>query len=163
MSAPTSHLVEGQKLTADAVVDLFEIQLKGTQYPVYVRFTNGPEVTWQGKTYEAMACKFTGHARSADDERSRPKLQVLNPIGLFNSFAMNGNIDGAVVERRRVLRQHLETNVNLSETTLWYVGRIMEIITGQSITLELRALVDGPDQLIPARKYLPPEFPFVTL
>lgn len=163
MSAPVEHLQEAQKLTLDALPELYEIQLKNTPTPVFVRFTTTVETTWQSKTYESLACKFSGATRNADDERARPLLQVINPIGIFNSFAMNGNFDGAFLTRRRVLRQHLEANINISDMQLWYVGRVKEVITGQSLTLELRAMTDGPDQLIPARKFIPPEFPFVTL
>jgi len=68
------------------------------------------------------------------------------------------------VKRWTVLRQHLERGVVISNHELFFVGRAKDLISGQSILFELRALSDGPDQLIPARMFLPNEgFPFVTL
>lgn len=162
-AAPESHVEEAHKLTADALVDLFEITLVGTPSPTIVRFRDGPQVTWQSKVYESMACRLSGYQLNADGSKSRPILSVMNPAGIFNSFVFNGYLDGAQVVRRRVLRTHLESNVNLSDPVFWYVARVRELISGQGITLELRSLSDGPDLMIPARKFMPPEFPFITL
>jgi lambda family phage minor tail protein L len=161
--APASHVEEAQKLTADALVDLFEITPVGTSSPTVVRFRDGPQVTWQANVYESMAVRLMGYQVSADGGKSRPTLTIANPAGLFNSFVFAGYLDGAQVVRRRVLRQHLETNVNLSDPNFWYVARIKEVVAGQGITMELRSLSDGPDLVIPARKFMSPEFPFVTL
>lgn len=162
-AAPASHVEEAQKLTADALVDLFELTLVGTPSPTVVRFRDGPQVTWQANVYESMAVRLTGYEINADGGKSRPTLTIANPAGIFNSFVFAGYIDGAQVIRRRVLLQHLEANVNLSDPIFWYVARVKELIAGQGVTMELRSLSDGADLLIPARKFMPPEFPFVTL
>ena len=159
--SPSQHVAEAQKLTADALVDLYEITLNdGT---TNLRFTNGKAVTWQTKTYEALACRLTGLQHSADGAKSRPLLTVMNPEGVWNSFVHQGLLESASVVRRQVLRQYLESNVGVSDNNFWYVSRVKELIRNQGITFELRALTDGPDVKIPARKYLPPAFPFVTI
>lgn len=162
-AAPSSHVQSAHDITADAIVDLFELTLVGTPTPTVVRFRDGPKTVWQSKTYESMACKLMGHQLNADGGKSRPSLTVMNPAGLFNSFVFAGYLDGAQVVRRRVLRQHLETNVNLSDPNYWFVARVKDLISGQGITMELRSLSDGPDLQVPARTFMPPAFPFVTL
>ncbi|WP_454287265.1 hypothetical protein [Rhizobium arsenicireducens] len=161
MTAPVSHLQEAQKLTADALVDLFTVSLKNL--PVVFRFKHDDTKIWQGNTYEGMACRLTGDNRSADGEESRPSLQVMNPLGIFNAAAVAGQLDMAVVTRRRVLREHLDANVNIYDQRMWYIGRIRELITGQSISFELRNMTEGANFQIPSRMFIPPDFPLVSL
>lgn len=162
MTEPVSHLQEAQKLTADALVDLFQVSLKGKT--TVFRFRDGPSVEWQNYNYEGLSCSLTGDSRSADGEEARPSLRVMNPLGIFNEAAMNGDLDLATVTRRRLLRQHLEGNVAISTSRMWYVGRVRELISGQLITLELRSMTEGANFQIPVRQFTPSEgFPFVTL
>jgi phage-related protein len=161
MTAPVSHLQEAQKLTADSQVDLYKVQL--VNQPVIFRFKDGESLTWLGDYYEGMACSMSGDTRSGDGEESKPILRVMNPLGIFNYSAINGDLEKAVVTRRRVLRQHVDSNANIYEQRMWYVGRVRELISGQSITFELKNMTEGPNFQIPVRMYLPPEFPFVTL
>jgi len=160
-TAPIEHLREAQKLQADAEVDLFYIKLKNlaTEF----RFKSDDEVTWQGRKYEAMACKLTGDTQSADGEESRPLLQAMNPFGIFNSAAIKGQLDLAVVTRYRVLRRNLDADINIYTRRMWYVGRIRELISGQSISLELRNMTEGANFQIPCRQFMPPDYPMVTL
>lgn len=161
-SAPVSHLQESQKLTADAIVDLYTITLKND--PVIFRFRDGPTVTWQGHMFEGMACSLTGDTRTAEGEESRPTLRIMNPLGIFNEAALNHQIDLAVVKRQRILRQHLESNANIYEQRLWFVGRVQELISGQLVSLQLRNMSEGPNFQIPVRTYNPSDgFPTVSL
>lgn len=160
-SVPLTHIQESQKLTADAQIDLYQITLKDS--PTIFRFKNNDTVTWRGNLYEGMACRLQGDTRLADGEESRASLQVMNPFGIFNMPALVGDLDLATVVRKRVLRQHLDGNVNIFEQRMWYVGRISELISGQSITLELRNVTEGPAYQIPVRMYIPPQFPLVSL
>jgi len=161
MVAPVTHVQEAQKLTADALVDLYEIQLKIE--PVVYRFTNGASITWQGNLYEARACRLTGDKRTAETEESRPALQIFTPDSVFNLPAQDGWLNFATVIRKRVLRTHLEADTNIKQQRMYYVSRIREIIKGQYISLELRNMSEGPNVIIPARSYNPPEFPYVHL
>ena len=162
MTSPQSHVEEGKKLTADALVDLWEITLVGTASPVTLYLTNGPSVTWQTNDYEGdKALKMSTYSRDSDGKVSRPTLMLQNPFGLYNDAAHKGYFDGAGVIRRRVLRQHIVSNTNISQTEFWYIGKVKELISNQFINFELRAPSDGPEQQIPARKFIPPDFPFV--
>lgn len=160
MSTPSSHILEGRKLTADALVDLFQLTLKsGAIY----RFKDSQSVTWQSNLYEGLACRLSGDTRTADGEESRATLQILNPVGVFNIPAMTGELDLAVLTRKRLLRSHVEANTNLYEQRMWYVGQVKELISGQTITLELRNMTEGANYQIPVRMFIPPEFPLVSL
>lgn len=161
MPAPISHLEEAQKLTADAEVSLFQITLP--QDGVIFRFKNNDTVTWRGNTYEGIACNLSGEGMSADDQESRPTLRVMNPDGIFNAPALDGRLYRAIVTRRKVLRRHLDSNVNIFSQRMWFVERPKEIISGQYVTLELRNMAEGPNFQIPARMYVPPEFPLVSM
>src|SRR5690606_6307400 len=106
-------LREAQKLTADALVDLYQINLKFK--PVTYLFKDGDTVTWQTKEYEGTAVRLTGDQRAADGEEARPSLQIMNPLGVFNKIALDGDLDMAVVTRKRVLRDHIDRDVNIFE------------------------------------------------
>ncbi|CCV12927.1 hypothetical protein [Mesorhizobium sp. STM 4661] len=161
MTAPISHLSEAQKLTADAQVDLYQIKLRNED--TFIRFKEGNTKTWQGNIYEGMSVKISGDTRTADGEESRPQLVVMNPMGVFNLAAKRNDLDLAFVTRRRVLLTNLEADVNLFEQRMWQIGRVPQLISGQSITFELKNLTEGANFQIPVRIYMPPEFPTVSL
>lgn len=161
MTIPESHLVEGQKLTADAEVDLYQINLATS--PVIYRFKNSDTVAWQGAIWEGIALTLSGDSHTSDDENSRPTLRMINPAGVFNAPAFAGLIDRALVIRKRVLRPHLDANANIFQQRMWYVDRVKELVHGKFIGLELRTMTDGPAFQLPLRMYIPPEFPMVSL
>lgn len=161
MPAHQSHLVEAQKLTADAEVDLYELYLPNDL--VYFRFKDNDTATWRGNTYEGMACNLSGEAMTAEDQESRPTLRVMNPEGIFNEPAFQGKFYRAILTRRTVLRGHLDSNTNIFVQRMWFVERPKEVIAGQQISFELRNMTEGPNYQIPVRMYIPPDFPTVTL
>lgn len=159
MSAPASHVVESQKLIAEGYVELFEFILNDNTH-VYIK--NNDTVTWQGFAYEGMPLKMTGVSANADEEQSRPTMVIFNPENMFGSFVANGVVEKATVIRRRVLRVDVLANNNIAEVRRWSVARVTSL-TQQSITLELRNLIDGPNFIVPRRMYMPPDFPVVSL
>lgn len=160
-TAPVSHLQEAQKLTADAACDLYRLYIPSLA--IYFHFWDGPEVEWQGDTYEFLPCQMTGDRMSADGQESRPTLRWANPEGMFNEHAFTGKLDKAIVTRRRVLKAHLDADTNIYQQRIWYVGRVREVIAGQSVAVELRNMTDGPSFQIPVRRFIPPAFPVVQL
>ncbi len=148
-------------MTADALVDLYKLNLKIG--PAIFYFKDMDEVDWQGNTYQNMACRLTGDSRSSDGEESRPTLQIMNPLGVFNKAVVEGRVEQSVLTRYRVLRRHIDNNSNIAEQRMWYIGRVKELISGQSVSFELRGMTEGPNFQIPVRQYLPPDFPTVSL
>lgn len=159
MTVPASHLEEAQKLSADGLVDLWEIHLNPTGI-LYLKLNN--TVTWQGKTFDGMGIKIGTVSKSANDEASRPTLMLQNYNGLFSSFVQQGVFEKAMVYRYRVLPQHIESNSNIFHRQFWMVSRVSGL-KKEGIQLELRAPSDGPFFVVPARMYIPPEFPSVSM
>ena len=164
MTTPIQHQTDAQLLQADGLVDLFQMTLLGDPTTTTVYFKDGPSVTWQGNTYQGMACKLSGVKRSSSQEKTRPTLIAMNPGGIFNTFAFQGYFEGSTLIQNRVLLANLTSNTNIADVKYWRVSRVFGIITNQSISFELRAFSDGPAFVIPARQYTPDNgFPFVTL
>ena len=160
MSLPQEQIEDVHKLKADSLVELFHIILSDGSH-LYLKANN--TVTWQGITWEGIGMKMGGVANSSDaSEAARPNLVIVNPMGVFSSFVAARKIDRAEVMRLRVLGQHITENRNLYSQQSWRVMRITSL-TEQAITMELRGQLDGPNFVCPARCYLPPEFPTVTI
>ena len=97
MTTPATHIAEAHKLTADAIRDLYELQLRdghGT-----VRFTQDNSVSWQSNLYEGVSLRMSGDTRSAEGEDNRPVLQVMNRAGIFNQAVRNGYLEMSVLIR----------------------------------------------------------------
>lgn len=163
MSAPLEQVEESLKLEADAECHLWEVHLKVLDPPYnVVHFWNGPEVTWQGNTYEALACQVRGIERNSDGQTAKPTLTVANPDNAFGAFAAEGYFDLATVIRKTVLRAHLDANANIFEQRVWICGRPSRV-QSPILELELRDLTDNPVWRTPRRIYAPPTYPFVVL
>ncbi|TPL42621.1 MULTISPECIES: hypothetical protein [unclassified Mesorhizobium] len=158
---PIEHMADSQKLTADGKVNLYEIQLKTE--PVILRLSDTVTRTWQGQVWEMFGVQLSGEKRSADDEETRPSLQLINPEGVFSTLVRQRLLDRATVIRYRLLREHYEGDVQIFQRRIWYISRIADVTAGQSITAELRVMTEGPNSRIPARQFIPPEFPMVRL
>lgn len=167
-AVPAAHVKDANSLSGDAYVELFEIRL----YPSGVMYLCPTgKITWQGNTYEHWGLTLTGEATSSDDQTSRPKLSLANftqdangdPVeGVFSALNGQNAIEGATVIRREVLRSNIDTNTNIKVEKRWRVARIASERPA-IVVLELRNTLDGPRFVIPARKFLPPEFSQVKL
>ena len=158
---PAEQVAEGLKLGPDALVSLWEIRLRNNAGTI--RLKDFETMSWQGVTWEACPIQLSGDERRSDGEESRPKLVVVNPFGRFTRFVLAGVLEYSVVIRRQVLYQHLISNAGIYNQRMWKIGRVVQFISGHSITVELRSMSDAPNFQIPGRQFLPPEFPLVTL
>ena len=161
MTLPTSHVEESLKLTSDGLVDLFKINIKNTS--TFICFTTREPIKWDGDNYESVFCRLDGDSQNSDGQEVRPTLTIQNPEGVFTPYLLNGTLDLSLVTRYRVLRTHLEANIKISQRRLWYVSAVTNIISGQSFTLNLRNMSEGPTFWLPARTFSPPDFPSVSL
>jgi lambda family phage minor tail protein L len=158
---PAAQIVEAQGSVGEAYVDLYEIHLIPTGV-LYLK--NDNEVTWRGNTYESFALRITGLETNTDGAESKPKMQIVNPAQLFSSFIINGSIDKATVIRKRILRPHMLKNANIYQQRTWFISRVASMTSNSNqVVFELRELSDGPNFLVPARMYMPPVFPVVSL
>lgn len=147
------------KLQADGVVHLFQIDLRNSS-TLYLKADD--TLTWQGQEYEGTAIMLQGVSQSASEELSRPTLTVANPQGIFSQYVIQGVLEKSIVTRRRVLRNNILTDSNIYEQMTWYISRVISI-SKVSVSCELRNPIDGPTVLVPARMYVPPDFPSVSL
>lgn len=159
-SLPTEHVEDVQSLNPDYVCDLFEIKLLDNQGTI--RLWNGPKVTWQGFDYEFIPAKIGKENENTDDVQNRPDFTFYNPDDMFTAYILQGYLEGATFTRKRVLAAHLRSDLNISKKRVWKLVHVMSIAPGV-VTTELRDLSAGPNQVVPARVFMPPEFPAVSL
>lgn len=162
MTTPVTHVEDAQKLNADGKVDLYELTMQTSPSPTIKYFRAGPLVTWQSKTFEKIGCQMGEESKNADEQVSRPQFVVGNPGNIWGPFVDAGDIDLAVLKRYTVLRADLETDVNIAETQIWVIGRVVSS-GGDRLIVELRSTSDLPNFTIPTRRFTAPEFPFVVL
>lgn len=159
MSVPTEQIADAHKLTADAKVKLFHIILTSGAH-LYLKAND--DAVWQGHTWEGIGIKIGESSNSSGEDVSRPQLVVSNQAGAFSYFVVSKALDRATVLVLEVLRRHLDNNQPIYSQKTWTVSRIVSLNTSL-ITLELRNQLDGPNLIVPARCYLPPEFPTVSI
>jgi len=159
MSTNAQHNIDRVKLTSEAIVELFRLELIGGG-TIFLK--NDNTVTWQGHTWEGLALNVTGYSNNSDQELSRPTLSIANPEGILSQYIISGAMEKAIVKRIRVLKSNLDSNLNIFEQHSWYISRVI-VINKAVISFELRNPVDGPQFQLPPRKFLPPEYPAVRL
>lgn len=156
---PESHRIENEKLVADGYVDLFQVVLKNNTN-LYLK--NNNTVNWQGKSWQGIPLSFEGYSSSSTEELSRPSLSIANPNGTFSTYIRDGLLNRAVLYRYRVLYKDILEDNNVYQKQTWIVWSTPSL-TNKYIQFELRTTLDGPNFVVPARQYLPPEFPCVKL
>lgn len=155
---PDTHKIENLKLEADAYVDLFQIDLYNK---TTLRLKAGDDIEWAGYLWEGYPIELSGH--ELDSEKlSRPTLRAVNPEGIFSSLFISGDIEKATLYRYRVLRQDLDNNREIYQRLKWIIWNIKSI-TKNYVELELRNPMDGNNFNVPARLFIQPDFPSVTL
>jgi lambda family phage minor tail protein L len=147
------------KLEADGIVELYRIDL-ATGGSLFLKADD--TVTWQGHEWEGTAIQLTGYTNSSDEEVSRPKLTVANPEGIFSAYVLSGVLEKSLVRQMRVLRTHILADLNIFTQRSWYISQVVSV-NKTMVQMELRNPIDGPNFLAPARMFLPPEFPAVSL
>jgi len=158
------HLQESMQLEAKGYVELFQIQLSDpdTGAIQYLFFTSKQAVNWQGKKWEGFPLALVGYGQQTSGEQTRPKLTVVNPAGVFSRYVHQGWTDNALVTRFRVLKSHLDQNINSFVKNVWRVSKPLAAGVS-SVSLELRGAADGQNFFLPGRAFFPPEFPHVSL
>lgn len=156
---PESHKIANEQLEGEAYYDLFEIRTRDNSL-IYLH--KNSDVTWRGNLYKGWALTFSGAQEYSSEERSRPTLALMNIDGIFNPFIRDGVLNRAVVTRKRVLKQHILSNADVAQERKWLTWNPREV-NRNVINLMLRTFSDGQGFTVPARRYMPPEFPYVSL
>lgn len=157
------HFQQALSLTAAPYAELFSIHMRPIgQAEIKVFLSAVQTVTWRGYTWEGFQIALTDFKKDATGEVSRPRLTIANPQSIFSRYAHRRYLDGAEIRRYRVLKPHLDANVNSFIVNYWNASRVAQI-NGSIITLELRSSSDGQDFTVPGRAYMPPDFPSVSV
>jgi lambda family phage minor tail protein L len=156
---PQEHIEENLELEGDAYVDLYQIVLQnGTR--LYLKADD--EATWQGNNYEGTGIIMTAPTQKTGGEVSRPTLSLANPEGIFTPIIADGDLDRATVLKYKVLRKHIDTDQAIYQSQTWIIWRTVAL-TNQTVQFELRNQLDGQNFTVPARVFIPPNFPWVSL
>ena len=156
---PPNHVTNALSIEADAYVTLYKLQLVPSGL---ITITAAQQVTWQGVEYENVPCQMSAVASYANEQVSRPRLEVGNPDGAYSPLVAQGALEGALLTRYRVLRDDLLADRNIYISHMWKVARVANL-TRNRVSLELRELGDGPNFVVPAQTFSPPIFPVVNL
>lgn len=172
---PETQLEDAQRLVADGIVQLYEIRLADGS-KLYLKQDNS--VTWNGHTWTGIPILFEGYSTAQGDSYSRPTLSIANPdtINELDGNAKStlsslvlpiegypyGLLNRAKVTRYLVLYEDLTSDTPVYQKKEWIIWFI-KTINRNIIQVELRNPMDGVNFDVPARMYIPPEFPFVTL
>lgn len=159
LEIPQSHREENEKLLADGYVQLFEIKLRDGSF---LTLKNNNSVKWQGVTWTGIPLSFEGWQTASSDSLARPTMMIANPNGAFSTFIRDGLLTKAVITRYLVLYEDILNDRNVYQSKKWVVWNNPSL-TNMSISLELRNPMDGVNFNVPARMYIPPEFPSVQL
>lgn len=159
---PVEHVTDSLKLTADGVVELFELtSLAGGT----VRFKNENTVTWRGNEYAGLPVSFTSMDLSAQGSPTKPRMtvgEVNRDFSLFKPLVADGLLEGATVVYTRILLTQLLANSLIRETRVFTVKKVTGYSRSQ-VSIELATASDGMRFTIPHRQILPPAFPAVLL
>ena len=155
----TRHQEQARVLNPDPYVDLYEVRVNPS---AVVRLTNHPNVDWLGSTWENWAVELNGLAAKTTEKLNRPQLRLANLNGVFSPIVAGGLVYQGSVARYRVLLQDLQDGRPSYLRNFWEVAKVASL-SKDAIVLELRAPMDRQDYSLPARQFIPPEFPYVKL
>lgn len=155
----TRHQEQARTLNPEPYVDLYEVRVNPS---AVVRLTNHPNVSWAGSEWENWAVELDGLGAKTTGEVNRPQLRLANLGGLFSPIVAGGLVYQGSVTRYRVLIQDLHDGRVSYLRNFWEVSRVASL-SKDAIVLELRAPMDRQDYSLPARQFIAPEFPYVTL
>ncbi|WCD44161.1 putative tail protein [Xylophilus phage Lumi] len=150
-------------LVAEGYVELFQITLRAPNGSLSVLYlTDKVDRTWQGIHWEGFGYSITGDFNDSSGEQSKPTFSVVNPEGVFSKYAHQKYTDNAEVIRYRVLKPHIDSDLNSFIKNTWRINKIVAL--GHDVaSFELRGVLAGQNFKIPGRAFYAPEFPQVSL
>lgn len=163
IAVPASHIVDAHQLTADGIIELYEV-VPATGSGTF-RFKNDNDVTWRSNLYLGLPVVFTGDQLTADNGYTPPKITIGAPnldLSMFKPLINDGSLDGGTLTRLRVLLTDVLANNLIRETTVYEIRQVISY-TRTQLQLQLALPSDGMGFTLPNRKYTSPDFPTVLL
>jgi lambda family phage minor tail protein L len=112
MSEPTKIIAETQKLSPDALIELFVLDLTKLGGSTF-RFHNQPvdgagTISFDSNTYQAMPIEANGFAFTGTDQPPTPTIRISSISGAITALIeQHDDLDGAQLTRIRTYRKHL--------------------------------------------------------
>ena len=161
---PTKIVAETQKLSPDAIIELFELDTAifgGGFYRFHNQRKTGDGVlSFGGIEFQPLALQATGFAITGTDRMPTPKIEVANIGGLMASLIYQyDNLVGARVRRIRTFRKHLDDGSDPDSTArlsddIYFVNR-KSSENRETIEFELGSSLDVEGAMLPKRRVLP--------
>lgn len=160
---PVEHIVDSHQLTADGMVELFELTPStGTGV---IRFKDGNDQTYRSNLYTGVPLKLTGEKKTSDSGLSMPQLEIGADdidLSMFKPLVFDGSLDNAVLIKIRILLDNMVNNRLIREVYTYRVKRVIGY-NRVRINLQLATLSDSLGYKLPYRTYVPPAFPSVQM
>jgi phage-related protein len=161
-SLPIEHVTDSLKLTADGMVELFELTpLAGGT----LRFKNDNTVMWRGNEFTGLPVSFTDMVMTAQGSSTKPRMtigEVNRDFSVFKPLVADGLLEGATVVYTRIKLEQMLANSLVRETRVFTIKRVSGYSRSQ-VSIEMATASDGLRFTIPHRQILPPAFPAVLI
>ncbi len=157
---PSGMEQEKHSLNSSAPYELLKIYIETDDGPVVQHFCLSQTLEWNGLTWSKVAFNLSGLGDKSGGEKTRPRLILPNPEGVYSYYIQKGYLDNARVTQYLVHPENLDSNESL--TNQFYVSRIVEV-NRQMISCQLNYLSDGNNFMLPPRRFTQPEFNQVRL
>jgi lambda family phage minor tail protein L len=113
LDAPVSITSEIQKLDANSLIELYELDTTKRGGGIYYFHSDvntlNAEVIWQGITYAPFPLEATGFEASGIGSQARPKLLLANISGMIGALTMSMNdLVGCKFTRKRTFVKYLD-------------------------------------------------------
>ena len=151
-----------QLLSPDAEVVLYDMTTLGGSS---IYFKSGPEIDYQGNTYESVPVTMSAETRTVEGDRPRQTMTIGADdydLGVLKSVLFSGDVDGATLEKHIVELDDLKGNINNKETKIYTIKQV-ENYSRSVISLIVGRFSPSPQTTVPYKKYNRPAFPYVRL
>lgn len=158
-TAPASINDTIYSLEPNTKLELFKITLSsgGRLY-----FSKREQLTWLGNEYSSIPCHLTQVAQNTDGSRNRPRFSFANPAGIFTTYIVGDLLEGGSLEREQVMWSDVQANNDVAIREKYRITKILSV-NKEMCAIELKNALDGHTFQLPARAFIPPEFPHVRL
>lgn len=160
---------DSQKLTQDAQVHLYEVDLTPLGNNYVVRFTRhgrpGGNVTFNGNVYTPWDVDVSGFSWDGNGAFPQPKLKLANMLGTLTSLAQTyGDFIGATFTRIRTYEKYLDDGASPDPSAIMRpdVFTIEQKTEQNKVYIEWRlsSIIEETDRLLPGRVVMRDWCPF---
>ncbi|MEM5371963.1 phage minor tail protein L [Paraburkholderia azotifigens] len=161
MSASNPLDADVQRLEPDALIELFELDLRslGGEVLRFHAYLHAGVIRWMKQDYKPWPVQVSGLSRSGDASQPTPTISVANVTGDISRLCQkHADMAGAIVRRLRTLARYLDGSAEPNTraqmpTEIWFVEQ-KTCETAQSVEFSLRSALDLAGHKLPARQVI---------